>query len=90
MAGNMYVAAKAPKIKTIDQHSNPFVFKCELNLYHKFRVSIFVFVEKSAFPKEETTIPRIFCVDENSRFVQHAQSIARYLSKYPFNNALNA
>lgn len=53
MAGNMYVAAKAPKIKTIDQHSNPFVFKCELNLYHKFRVSIFVFVEKSAFPRKK-------------------------------------
>lgn len=38
LSGNLHVAAAAPKITTFDQHSNPFVFKCELNLFHKFRV----------------------------------------------------
>lgn len=53
LSGNLHVAATAPKITTFDQHSNPFVFKCELNLFHKFRV------RKSKYLTRK--IKRLFC-----------------------------
>lgn len=36
MSPNLHSAA--PKITTFDQHTNPFVFKCEMNMFRKIRV----------------------------------------------------
>lgn len=42
LSGNLHtMMTAAPKITTFDQHTNPFVFKCELNFFRKIRVSIY-------------------------------------------------
>lgn len=42
LAGILHtMMATAPKITTFDQHTNPFVFKCELSFFRKIRVSAY-------------------------------------------------
>lgn len=43
-AGNQYSNMASSRITTFDQHTNPFVFKCELSFFRKISVSSNIFI----------------------------------------------